>query len=89
MNTIILVLVVLAGAAGIAYLLMKSGKIADANNNNIPDAIEEKVEEVVVKVKEVKAKAEKVKAVAEKAVKAVKTPKAPKATTAAKKTTKK
>lgn len=81
MNTIILVLVVLAGAAGIAYLLMKSGKVADANNNNIPDAIEEKVEEVVVKVKEVKAKAEKV-------AKAVKTPKAPKTTAKAKKTTK-
>lgn len=81
MNTIILVLVVLGAAAGITYFLMKSGKVADANNNNIPDAIEEKVEEVVVKVKEVKAKAEKV-------AKAVKTPKAPKTTAKAKKTTK-
>jgi hypothetical protein len=89
MNTIILVLVVLGAAAGITYFLMKKGIVKDADGNNIPDAIEEKVEEVVVKVKEVKAKAEKVKAVAEKAVKAVKTPKAPKATTAAKKTTKK
>jgi hypothetical protein len=45
---------------------MKKGTIADANNNNIPDAIEEKVEEV----KEV---AKKVKAVAEKATKVAKT----------------
>jgi hypothetical protein len=89
MNATILLVAGAGIAAGIAYLLMKKGVVKDANNNNIPDAIEEKVEEVVVKVKEVKAKAEKVKAVAEKAVKAVKTPKAPKATTAAKKTTKK
>jgi Flp pilus assembly protein CpaB len=85
MSTIAIVVIVLAVAGGITYLLMKKGKIKDTNNNNIPDAIEEKVEEVVVKVKEVKAKAEKVKAVAEKAVKAVRTPKAP----TAKKTTKK
>jgi hypothetical protein len=45
---------------------MKKGTIADANNNNIPDAIEEKVAEV----KEV---AKKVKAVAEKATKVAKT----------------
>jgi hypothetical protein len=45
---------------------MKTGKVKDANNNNIPDAIEEKVEEV----KEV---AKKVKAVAEKATKVAKT----------------
>ena len=45
---------------------MKKGTIADANNNNIPDAIEEKVAEV----KEV---ANKVKAVAEKVTKVAKT----------------
>jgi hypothetical protein len=75
-------IIVIAIAALALFLAMKTGKVKDANNNNIPDAIEEKVEEVVVKVKEVKAKVEKVKAVAEKAVK---TPKAP----TAKKTTKK
>jgi hypothetical protein len=56
----------LAVASGVTFLLMKKGKIQDANNNNIPDAIEEKVEEVKVVVKKAKAKAEKVKtAVAE------------------------
>lgn len=79
-------IIVIAIAVVALFFAMKTGKVKDANNNNIPDTIEEKVEEVVVKVKEVKAKAEKVKAVVEKAVKAVK---APKATTAAKKTTKK
>jgi hypothetical protein len=78
-------IIVIAIAALALFLAMKTGKVKDANNNNIPDALEEKVEEVVVKVKEVKAKVEKVKAVAEKAVKAVKTPKA----STAKKTTKK
>lgn len=57
-----LVVVTLAVAGGITFLLMKKGKIQDANNNNIPDAIEEKVEEVKVVVKKAKAKAEKVKA---------------------------
>jgi hypothetical protein len=80
------IIIVIAIAAVALFIAMKTGKVKDANNNNIPDAIEEKVEEVVVKVKEVKAKVEKVKAVAEKAVKTVKTPKAP---TTAKKTTKK
>jgi hypothetical protein len=66
MSTFVLVVVTLAVVGGITYLLMKKGKIADANNNNIPDAIEEKVEEVKVVVKKAKAKVEKVKtAVAE------------------------
>jgi hypothetical protein len=62
MSTFVLVVVTLAVVGGITYLLMKKGKIADANNNNIPDAIEEKVEEVKVVVKKAKVKAEKVKA---------------------------
>jgi len=62
MSTLVLVVVTLAVAGGITFLLMKKGKIQDANNNNIPDAIEEKVEEVKVVVKKAKAKAEKVKA---------------------------
>lgn len=74
MVTILIIVAVLAGAA-VVYFGTKSGKIADANNNNIPDVIEEKVEEVKAKVK-------KVKEVADKAVKK------PKATTKAKKTTK-
>jgi hypothetical protein len=66
MSTLVLVVVTLAVAGAITYILMRKGTIADANNNNIPDAIEEKVEEVKVVVKKAKAKAEKVKtAVAE------------------------
>ena len=63
MSTILLVVVALAVVSGITYFLMKKGKIADANNNNIPDAIEEKVEEVKVVVKKAKAKVEKAKAI--------------------------
>lgn len=83
MSTLVLVVVTLTVVGGITYLLMKKGKIADTNNNNIPDAIEEKVEEVKVVVKSVKAKAEKVKtAVAEvsKVVGKVKSPATKKAT---------
>ena len=66
MSTLVLVVVTLAVAGAVTYILMKKGTIADANNNNIPDAIEEKVEEVKVVVKKAKAKVEKVKtAVAE------------------------
>lgn len=69
MTTFIIVVALLAGAAFVAFSLMKQGKIADANNNNIPDAIEEKVEEVKEVVAEVKAKVKKVKAVADKVAK--------------------
>ena len=51
-----IILVILAVAAGVTFLLMKSGKLKDANNNNIPDAIEDKVaeaKEVIVKVQKV------------------------------------
>jgi hypothetical protein len=66
MSTFVLLVVAVAVAGAVTYILMKKGTIADANNNNIPDAIEEKVEEVKVVVKKAKAKVEKVKtAVAE------------------------
>ena len=61
--TVLVILIIVAVAV---FVAMKTGKVKDANNNNIPDAIEEKVEEV----KEV---AKKVKAVAEKATKVAKT----------------
>jgi archaellum component FlaC len=59
---------------------MKTGKVKDANNNNIPDAIEEKVEAVKEAVAEVKE-------IVEKATKSSKTPAAnkPVAKTTAKK----
>lgn len=50
----IYVIFILAIAAGVTFLLMKSGKVKDENNNNIPDALENKVaeaKELVVKVK--------------------------------------
>jgi hypothetical protein len=66
MSTFVLFVVAVAVAGAVTYILMKKGTIADANNNNIPDAIEEKVEEVKVVVKKAKAKVEQVKtAVAE------------------------
>jgi hypothetical protein len=58
-------LVIAIGAVA-TFIAMKKGTIADANNNNIPDVIEEKVAEV-------KETAKKVKAVAEKATKVAKT----------------
>jgi F0F1-type ATP synthase membrane subunit b/b' len=66
MSTFVLLVVAVAVAGAVTYILMKKGTIADANNNNIPDAIEEKIEEAKVVVKKAKAKVEKVKtAVAE------------------------
>jgi len=66
MSTFVLFVVALAVAGAVTYILMKKGTITDANNNNIPDAIEEKIEEAKVVVKKAKAKVEKVKtAVAE------------------------
>ena len=51
-----LIITLLVASAILTFILMKKGKIADANNNNIPDAIEDKVEavkEVVEKVEEI------------------------------------
>ena len=84
----LIIIVGLLIAATVTYLLMKKGKIADANNNNIPDAIESKIEavkEVVEEVKEVVKEAKaKTKAPKKQAAAAPKTAAAPK-----KKTTKK
>ena len=75
MLTLIIVLVL---AAAVTFVLMRKGKIADANNNNIPDAIEKPIEVVKEKVAEVKAEvkevAEKVKQVAPKKQSAKKQP---------------
>jgi len=66
MSTFVLFVVAVAVAGAVTYILMKKGTITDANNNNIPDAIEEKIEEAKVVVKKAKVKVEKVKtAVAE------------------------
>lgn len=70
----IYVILVLAVAAGFTILLMKNGKIKDDNNNNIPDVIENKAEEVKKVVNKVK------KTVKKSAKPAAKTTKAPKKT---------
>jgi hypothetical protein len=81
MSTFAIVVLVLAIGAIATFIAMKTGKVADANNNNIPDAIETKVEAVKEAVKDVKAAVAKV----------TEAPKAPKqiAKPKAKKTTKK
>ncbi len=56
MSTFLIVVVLLAVAAGVTFLLMKKGKIEDKNGNNIPDKIEpiiESAKEVVSEVKEI------------------------------------
>jgi len=76
MTTVLLILLALVVAGAIAFFLMKRGKIEDKNGNNIPDVIEEKIEnvkEVVKVVKErVKRVVEETKDVAEAAKKVVK-----------------
>ena len=64
MSTFAIVVLVIAIGAVATFIAMKKGTIADANNNNIPDAIEEKVTEVKEVAKKVKAAAEKVTKVA-------------------------
>lgn len=41
-------------AAGAIFTLTKLGKIADADGNNIPDVVEEKIEDVKHKAKRIK-----------------------------------
>ena len=43
MLTFIIIVAIIAVAV---FVAMKTGKVKDANNNNIPDAIEDKVEAV-------------------------------------------
>jgi hypothetical protein len=92
MSTFALVVIFLAVAGGITYLLMRKGKIQDLNNNNIPDVIEEKVAEVketATNLKnDVKAKTKKAKEIVAEVAKVVKTDAKPKKTATKKKTTK-
>jgi len=59
MLTVIIVLLIAAAIA--TFFSMKKGKIADANNNNIPDVIETKVEAIKEVVEEIKEEIKKVK----------------------------
>ena len=60
MTTFIVILVLAAVIVGTAVYLQKTGKIKDADGDLIPDAIEEKVEEVKEVVQEVKVRAKRV-----------------------------
>ena len=53
------IIIVLAVAIAVTFFLMKKGKVADANNNNIPDALEHIAAEVKEEVKEVAKKVKK------------------------------
>jgi hypothetical protein len=46
MMTVFLILIVLVIAGAVTFFLMKKGKIEDKNGNNIPDVVEEKIEDV-------------------------------------------
>lgn len=92
MSTFAFVVILLAVAGGVTYLLMKKGKIQDLNNNNIPDEIEDKVAEVketATNLKnDVKAKTKKAKEIVKEVAKVVKTDAKPKKPATKKKTTK-
>ena len=92
MSTFVVIVIALAVAGGLTYLLMKKGKIQDLNNNNIPDVIEEKVAEVketATNLKnDVKAKTKKAKEIVAEVAKVVKTDAKPKKSATKKKTTK-
>jgi len=56
METILIIIGLLAIAAGVGYVLIKKGKIKDSDGDFIPDVVEDKVDEVKGKVqKKVKA----------------------------------
>ena len=56
MQTILIIIGLLAIAAGVGYVLIKKGKIKDSGGDFIPDVVEDKVDEVKGKVqKKVKA----------------------------------
>jgi len=55
--TVLVIVLVLAAVA--LFVAMKTGKVRDADGNNIPDVLEEKVAEVKEEVKEVVEKVKK------------------------------
>jgi|TARA_B110000908_G_C10112847_1_gene383889 ABC-type transporter MlaC component len=59
MKTILIIVAVLATIAAAIYFLTKKGWIADRDGDNIPDVVEDKVDDIKANVK---AKAKKVKA---------------------------
>jgi hypothetical protein len=72
MTLLLIILAILVLGAGITFILMKTGKIEDRDGNNIPDVIDQKVEEVKEVTKEVKARVVRVKEEVADVTKAVK-----------------
>jgi len=60
MMTVFLILIVLVIAGAVTFFLMKKGKIEDKNGNNIPDVVEEKIEDVKELVNVVKERTKRV-----------------------------
>jgi hypothetical protein len=58
--TVLLILIALVVAGAVTFFLMKTGKIEDKDGNNIPDVIEEKIEDVKEVVNVVKERAARV-----------------------------
>lgn len=65
-------LIIAAVILGAVFFLIKTGKIEDKDQNNIPDVIDDKVKQIKEVVEEVKSRVEEVKAEANDVVKAVK-----------------
>jgi uncharacterized protein YoxC len=72
MTLLLIILAVIVIGVGVTFFLMKSGKIADKDGNNIPDVIDTKIEEVKETVNEVKVKVKRVKEEASDVIKSVK-----------------
>jgi hypothetical protein len=58
--TVLLILIALVVAGAVTFFLMKTGKIEDKDGNNIPDVVEEKIEDVKEVVNVVKERAKRV-----------------------------
>jgi len=54
MKTIAIIVLLAAVAGAVVYVLMKKGVIKDADGNNIPDSVDEKIKEFKVVAQEVK-----------------------------------
>jgi gas vesicle protein len=72
MESLLIILGLIAVGVVVVIILQKTGKIKDADGNLIPDVIEEKVEETKEVVKEVKTRAKKVVKEAKEVVEATK-----------------
>ena len=60
MDTILIILGVIAVAAGVVVYLVKKGKLADSDGDLIPDVVEDAVDDVKATAKEVKKRAKNV-----------------------------